>query len=119
MKPDLQDRAITYRDLVCVLSSAADASRAGGRRDALSALDSGLERVTTAQTVIGARMNWVDQLSERREAAGQLVDAEQADLGGADIAETITKLQHTMTVLEASQASFVRLSGLTLFDMLR
>ncbi|MCP5395378.1 MAG: flagellar biosynthesis protein FlgL [Sphingomonadaceae bacterium] len=112
-------------DLFAVIGTLADALKATGgdpvtaSRDALSALDSGLERVTTAQTVIGARMNWVDQLSERREAAGQLVDAEQADLGGADIAETITKLQHTMTVLEASQASFVRLSGLTLFDMLR
>ncbi|MCB2087999.1 MAG: flagellar biosynthesis protein FlgL [Sphingomonadaceae bacterium] len=112
-------------DLFAMLGTLADALKGTGgdpvaaSRDALTALDSGLDRVTTAQTVIGARMNWVDQLSERRAAAGQLVDAEQADLGGADIAETITKLQHAMTVLEASQASFVRLSGLTLFDMLR
>ena len=60
MKPDLQDRAITYRDLVCVLSSAADASRAGGRRDALSALDSLLTAVSDAAKVSNALPSLTD-----------------------------------------------------------
>ena len=44
---------------------------------------------------------------------------ERAAVGGADLATTMTRLQEVMTVLEASQASFVRLSGLSLFNMLR
>ena len=88
-------------------------------RDALAGLDSGLEKVTTAQTVVGARLGWIELMDQRREAVGELAAEEEAELGGADIAETITRLQQTMTVLEASQASFVRLSSLTLFDMLR
>ncbi len=35
-------------------------------------------------------------------------------VGGADLATTMTRLQEMMTVLEASQASFVRLSSLSL-----
>ena len=42
-----------------------------------------------------------------------------ADVGGADIAVTMTRLQETLTILEASQASFVRLANLSLFSMLR
>jgi flagellar hook-associated protein 3 FlgL len=44
---------------------------------------------------------------------------ERETIGGADLATTITRLQEVMTVLEASQASFVKLSGLSLFTMLR
>jgi hypothetical protein len=44
---------------------------------------------------------------------------EQADIGGTDIASTVTQLQQAMLVLEASQASFAKLSGLSLFDQLR
>ena len=44
---------------------------------------------------------------------------ERADVGGADIAVTMTRLQETLTILEASQASFVRLANLSLFSMLR
>jgi flagellar hook-associated protein 3 FlgL len=46
-------------------------------------------------------------------------ELEQTDVGSVDPATTITDLQEIMTVLEASQASFVRLSGLSLFDRLR
>jgi flagellar hook-associated protein 3 FlgL len=35
------------------------------------------------------------------------------------MAETVSRLQQTMTVLEASQASFARLSQLSLFQFLR
>jgi flagellar hook-associated protein 3 FlgL len=36
-----------------------------------------------------------------------------------DIAVTMSRLQETLTVLEASQASFVRLANLSLFSLLR
>jgi flagellar hook-associated protein 3 FlgL len=44
---------------------------------------------------------------------------QQASIGGADLASTMTRLQEISTVLEASQASFVRLANLSLFDVLR
>ena len=97
--------------------AAADPAQAA--RDALGALDTGLETITTQQTVIGTRLNWIDLTTERRTQMGELRADEQADVGGTDLAEAVSKLQQTMTVLEASQASFARLSSLSLFDFLR
>jgi len=114
----------TPTDLFAVLGTLAAAlqdSSADGQaasRDALTGLDAGLEKVTTSQTVIGARMNWVDIMDERRESTGTLRADEENKIGGADLAETISKLQELTTVLEASQASFVRLANLSLFNMI-
>jgi flagellar hook-associated protein 3 FlgL len=100
-----------------LLDPLADHSAAG--QLAMSAIDSGLEKVTTAQTIVGSRMAWVEIIDERRVATGELVAEERAEIGGADLATTMTRLQEVMTVLEASQASFVRLASLSLFDRLR
>ena len=86
---------------------------------AIAGLDASLEQITTSQTIVGARMGWIEIIDERRVATGELVAAERADIGGADLATTMTRLQEVMTVLEASQASFIRVAGLSLFDKLR
>lgn len=112
-------------DLFNVFGNLADTLRAGDPaggafvQDSLSLLDSGLEKITTAQTVVGSRLNWIDLMAERRADMGERVANEQANVGGADIAVTIARLQETLTVLEASQSSFVRLSNLSLFSILR
>jgi flagellar hook-associated protein 3 FlgL len=86
---------------------------------ALAGLDAGLQQVTTSQTIIGARMGWVEIIDDRRLANNELVAEERAEVGGADLATTMTRLQEVLIVLEASQASFVRLAGLSLFDKIR
>jgi len=112
-------------DLFNVLGGLAANLAAGGTAsvtagsNALADIDASLEKVTTAQTVIGSRLNWVDLMTERRENSAERITEERQDIGGADIAVTMTRLQETLTVLEASQASFVRLSNLSLFSLLR
>jgi len=86
---------------------------------ALADLSTGLEKLTTGQTVIGTRMAWIELTDERRVNTEDLRGAEQADIGATDLAGTIARLQETMLVLEASQASFGKLSALSLFDQLR
>jgi len=119
------DTANGATDLFAMLGNFAAALSAGGDAAAqassavLSDLDAGLEKVTTAQTVIGSRLNWVDLMSERREINSERVADERTQVGGADIAVAMSRLQETLTVLEASQASFVRLANLSLFSMLR
>lgn len=88
-------------------------------RDALGGLDAGLESITTAQTVVGSRMNWIDLIGDRRTQRSEQRSEQQAEVGGADLATTVTALQEIMTVLEASQAAFARLAGLSLVTMLR
>ncbi|MEL7738273.1 flagellar hook-associated protein FlgL [Citromicrobium bathyomarinum] len=112
-------------DLFTQLASLSTALRAGGAgaadsaRDALTALDTGFDKVTTAQTVLGSRMAWLEIMSERRVDNVERITEERSVMGGADPAVTMTRLQEMMTVLEASQASFVRLANLNLFSMLR
>ncbi len=111
-------------DLFAVLGDLATALKGGGDPTgptgvALDGLAAGLGQITTAQTVVGARLGWIEVMDERRVANSELVADEQKAIGGADLAVTMTRLQEVTTVLEASQASFVRLAGLSLFDMMR
>lgn len=97
--------------------AAADPAQAA--QDALSALSEGLEKVTTGQTLVGSRLAWIDLTTERRFNLSEMRSTEEADIGATDIAATVANLQQLMLVLEASQASFAKLSGLSLFDMVR
>jgi flagellar hook-associated protein 3 FlgL len=111
-------------DLFMVVRTLSDALRgavpdpAQAARDALGSLDSGLEAITTQQTVIGARVAWVELATERRTAMSELRSEDQAKLGGTDLTSAVMQLQQTMTVLEASQASFAKLASLSLFNVL-
>jgi len=112
-------------DLFAVLGTLATALQGGSAdpaaaaRDALAGMKSGLEKLTTTQTVIGSRMNWVDLNLARQERLGEMRATEQAAVGEIDPAIAITELQQIMTVLEASQASFARLASLSLFDVIK
>ena len=112
-------------DIFQVLGAFAAALNAGGAGatagadDALAALNPALEKVTTAQTVVGTRMAWVETMDERRVTTEEMIAQDRDTVGGADFATTYTRLQEMLTVLEASQASFVKLSSLSLFDQLR
>ncbi|KRA82860.1 flagellar hook-associated protein FlgL [Altererythrobacter sp. Root672] len=88
-------------------------------QSSLDGLDSSFDKVTTAQTITGARMGWIEMMDTRRQAVGDQITQEKTDVGGADLPTTMIRLQETLTVLEASQASFVKLAGLSLFDIIR
>lgn len=111
-------------DLFAVLGNLADALQGGSSdpaaaaNSALDAMDAGLEKITTTQTVIGGRMNWVDLNISRHERQAEMRELETTDVGSVDPATTITDLQQIMTVLEASQASFVKLASLSLFNVI-
>jgi len=111
-------------DLFAVLGTLASALEGDGTdpvaasQAALTGLGAGLEKITTSQTIIGARMNWVELMDDRRTTNGELRASETEQLGSADLATTLSRLQQVMTVLEASQASFVQLSSLSLFSQL-
>ena len=111
-------------DLLAALKVLGEALQAGGSaaqgaaRNGISDMNGALDAITTAQTVVGARLNWLDLTDERRTNLSEMRADEQDVVGGTDIAFTIARLQQTMTVLEASQASFTRLANLSLFNLL-
>tara|TARA_B100001179_G_scaffold226952_1_gene208755 strand:- start:763 stop:1683 length:921 start_codon:yes stop_codon:yes gene_type:complete len=112
-------------DIFAELAALSAALRGGGQaaadagRDGLGMLDMSFEKVTTAQTVLGSRLAWLELMTERRTDNLERIEDERSVMGGADLAVTMSRLQEMMTVLEASQASFVRLANLNLFTMLR
>ena len=87
-------------------------------RAALTGFDDALGSVNRAQTVIGVRAAWIDTVQASQVNLGEARSRERAEVGGTDITQAIARLQQTLTVLEASQAGFVRLSNLTLFNAL-
>jgi flagellar hook-associated protein 3 FlgL len=114
----------TSTNLLAVVKGLADDLQTGtGDRqkaasDGIGALAKGLDALTTGQTVVGSRLNWIELTADRRTNLGELRATEEDKVGGIDLATSISQLQQTMTVLEASQASFSKLSSLNLFNML-
>ncbi len=101
---------------VALRGGAADPAAAA--RDALGTLDDALGTVTRGQTVVGARADWLDIVQNRQVDQSFARSGEIADTGGVEFSSTIAELQQLLTVLEASQASFSRLSNLSLFNQI-
>ena len=112
-------------DIFAELAALSTALRGGGQaaadaaRDGLTMLDTSFDKVTTAQTVLGSRLAWLEVMTDRRTDNLERIADERSVMGGADPAVTMSRLQEMLTVLEASQSSFVRLANLNLFSMLR
>lgn len=112
-------------DLLAVVKTLADALQGGvadpaaAARDAREALTTSLDTVTTTQTVVGSRLAWIEMTAERRIDLSELRANEQIEIGTTDMPAAIARLQEVMLALEATQASFAKLSSLSLFDAVR
>ncbi|WP_294080035.1 flagellin [Sphingomonas sp.] len=110
-------------DVFAILSafSAALATDApqGGIDKALGELDSALDSVGTVRSSIGARAYGVDLELNRLSDANVARETERSGIEDADTTESIAQLQKTLTILQATQASFTKLTSLSLFDYLR
>lgn len=114
-------------DLLAVVKSLGDALQGNGpvgttpqaaAHAALDQLQAATNAISTAQTIVGSRLSWIDTTTAIRDQLGQQRTDDEASVGGTDIATTVSRLQQTMTILQASQASFVKLSSLNLFSMI-
>ena len=61
----------------------------------------------------------IDLANTLEDSRSDMRVSEKSRVGGTDTTTAITQLQEAMTVLEASQASFTKLSSLSLFDFLK
>ena len=117
------DRA--FGDMFAVIQGLAAAIRTGGTtssdasRDALTTLKTRLDGVADARASIGARASRMDLEAQRLNEASLNREATRSALEDTDVSTAITQLQKTLTVLQATQASFTKLTQLSLFDYLR
>jgi flagellar hook-associated protein 3 FlgL len=120
-----KDPAGNPTDLMAVVKALSDALAGGASgtaanaQAALGSLANGLDAITTAQTVVGSRLSWIDMSTERQQAMDEARTAQQEEIGAPELGSALARLQQLSTVLEASQASFSKLANLSLFDFLR
>ena len=108
-------------DIFALVKGLADALRggadsAGDSRAALALFDDAAQPLSRAQSRLGAGAAWIEIAQDRQLVAAEDRETARAEAGGTDIATAVARLQQVLTVLEASQASYVRLANLSLFD---
>ncbi|MBI1402544.1 MAG: flagellar biosynthesis protein FlgL [Porphyrobacter sp.] len=86
---------------------------------AIDGIDAALDTASRAQTILGTRMAWVEQVQEQQQSRSVALAERRSRVGDTDVAEAIARLQQSLTALEATQAAFARVSSLSLFDALR
>ncbi|WP_404373015.1 flagellar hook-associated protein FlgL [Sphingomonas sp. MMS24-J45] len=111
-------------DVFAVLSSLISALNAGGNVSAATGaaadgLKAAMTQVSNVQGSVGARAARLDIVSAQATDAAAARETDRAGLEDTDMSTAITELQKTMTVLQATQASFTKLGQLSLFDYLR
>lgn len=104
-------------NLSAALKAGGDISAATG--SALTAVKTRLDDVATGRASAGARAARLDLDIDRLADTAITREAARAGIEDTDIASAVTELQKTLTVLQATQASFTKLTALSLFDYLR
>ncbi|MGR5539109.1 flagellar hook-associated protein FlgL [Vibrio campbellii] len=82
----------------------------------LSAIDDTLANVLGAMTEIGGRHNNLDLMDSAHGENKLFVDKVTSDLSALDYSEASVRLSNYMAALQATQASYVKINDLNLFD---
>ncbi|NIJ21197.1 flagellar hook-associated protein 3 FlgL [Sphingomonas naasensis] len=111
-------------DIFAVIGAFADALDAGGDvkaagEAALNGINASIETVGLARASVGARAARLELDADRLVDAGEARETTRKSLEETDIPTAATELQKTLTILQATQASFTKLTSLSLFDYLK
>ncbi|MCQ2042728.1 flagellar hook-associated protein FlgL [Stutzerimonas kunmingensis] len=86
---------------------------------ALTNIDHGMISVDAARGNIGARLNVIETTQIDNEDVALVNKSVQAELRELDYAEALSRLSFQTVILEATQQSYVKISGLNLFNAMR
>jgi len=109
----VKNLAATLKD-PSTTSAAGIAAAQSGMKD----LNAGLESISTSQTIVGARVAWINTTSTMQTQIATQRSTNEASTGGTDYAATAALLSQQMTVLSAAQASFMKVANLSLMTYL-
>jgi flagellar hook-associated protein 3 FlgL len=84
----------------------------------LTRLDSAIDAVLNTRASIGARMNSIEGQRNANDSFSLLLQENRSTLEDLDYAEAVSRFEQQMLALEASQQSFVKVQGLSLFNYL-
>ncbi|MDH5435366.1 MAG: flagellar hook-associated protein FlgL [Gammaproteobacteria bacterium] len=116
------------RDMFTTLNEVAKAMEAGGSNSETNAfntinrmlleLDNAENNFLTIRARVGGRLNTIDDQKNFNEDFSINLEANRSRLEDLDYASAITEFEQLMTGLQAAQASFARIQGLSLFNYL-
>ncbi len=103
-----------------VLYALASSLEAGsGYPEALTDIDTAMNRLLDTRAKIGARMNAIDEQRNANDTFSLAVTDVRSTLEDLDYAEAISRFNQQMTALQASQQAFVKIQDMSLFNFLR
>lgn len=111
------DTFAVLKTLITALNAGGDVSAATGT--AATGITASLTQVTSVQGSVGARGARLDLVASQATDAAGTREIDRSGLEDVDASTALVELQKTMTILQATQASFTKLSQLSLFDYLR
>ena len=85
---------------------------------ALEGIDNAQDNVLTARTSIGVRLNTIDSQSSTNEEQLLQLREMQSTVKDLDVASAISELNLQQVALQAAQQSYLRVQGLSLFQLL-
>ncbi|WP_315760941.1 flagellin [Sphingomonas sp. Y38-1Y] len=104
-------------DTLSALSAAVKEGKGIG--EAGDAVTASIDTVSGMRGSIGARAMRLDMEMERLDEVAVGREEARSAIEDTDISATVIELQKTLTILSATQASFSKLTSLSLFDQLR
>jgi flagellar hook-associated protein 3 FlgL len=112
------------KDIFAVISTLADALDGNGDVQAATAvaltdLKASVDHLSGVRASVGARSARLELETARATTAATNREIDRSAIEDTDITEAITELQRTMTILQATQASFTQLSQLSLFNYIK
>ncbi len=84
----------------------------------LTALDNAMDQIQTVRTKIGGRMNAIENQHGINDSFGLVMEQNRSILEDLDYGEAVSRLQQQELILQASQQSFMKVEGLSLFNYL-
>lgn len=109
----------TISDLITALNTpAVGASLTNSLNRGLNQLDNALDNILTTRSSLGLRLNEIDALQSAGEDLGTQFKQTLSELQDTDYNKAISDLAQQQMSLQAAQQSFVKVTGLSLFNYL-
>jgi len=84
----------------------------------ITRLDSAIEVVSNTRSAIGSRINTIEGQKNTNDSFSLVLQANCSELEDLDYAEAVSRFEQQLLALQASQQSFVKIQGLSLFNYL-
>ena len=114
-----RDAFAAFTALRAALVEPDPALRAAGIDRGIGDFDGQVDRIAAARGSLGARLARLETEDDRIAKGRLAADGDLSKLEDLDMAAAIARLQRLVTVMQAAQASFSRVTSLSLWDQLR